>query len=219
MRKQKVLTVCLCGLLLLAGLWRNGQVQEVSAPAEAGRMIALTFDDGPHPVYTRQLLDGLRERGVKATFFLIGQNVEGNEELVRQMAEDGHLIGCHTESHVDLTRCTQSEARREIEEASRRIARITGEEVRYIRPPFGNWSEALAEDFPLTVVKWTVDPEDWKVREKEEIVRRVLEKTQDGSVILLHDVYPASVEAALEAVDRLQAEGYQFVTVEELLLD
>lgn len=219
MGKQKVLTVCLCGLLLLAGLWRNEQVREASATVGTAGTIALTFDDGPHSRYTRQLLDGLRERGVKATFFLIGKNIEGNEDVVRQMAADGHLIGCHTYSHVDLTQCTRSEAAEEIEQTNSRITELTGKVVEYIRPPFGKWSNALAEDFPLTVVQWTVDPEDWKSRDKDAIVERVMADVQDGSIILLHDFYQPSVEAALELVDRLQAAGYQFVTVDELLLD
>lgn len=219
MRRQKILTVCLCGLLLFAGLWRNDQAREAAATVEAAGTVALTFDDGPHSTYTRELLDGLRQRGVQATFFLIGKNIEGNEDLVRQMAEDGHLIGCHTYNHVDLTRCTQSEAAEEIDQTNSRIAEITGKVVEYIRPPFGNWNSALAEEFPLTVVKWTVDPEDWKCRDRDEVVERVMGEVQDGSIILLHDFYRPSVEAALELVDRLQAEGYQFVTVEELLLD
>ena len=219
MRRQKLLTVCLCGLILLTGLWRNGQVREASAPVETAGMVALTFDDGPHGTYTRKLLDGLRERGVKATFFLVGENLEGNEDLVKQMAEDGHQIGCHTWSHRDLTRCTRSEAEAEVEETNRRIEELTGKPVTSIRPPFGNWNSALAEDFPLTVVKWTIDPKDWECRDRQTVVDRVMEQVRDGSVILLHDVYPSSVEAALELADRLLSEGYQLVTAEELLLD
>ena len=219
MRKQKVLVVFLCGLVLLTGMWRNEKVQEASAQAEKAGTIALTFDDGPHCTYTKELLAGLRERGVKATFFLIGENIEGNEDLVRQMSEDGHLIGCHTYSHVDLTKCTLSEALCEVEMTDDLITGITGKVVEYVRPPFGNWKDSLAEALPLTVVRWTVDPEDWKDQNREHVVAKVKKNVKDGSIILLHDNYRTSVEAALDIVDDLQKEGYEFVTMDELLLD
>ena len=102
------------------------------------KKIALTFDDGPHPYYTDQLLDGLAERGVKATFFLLGCNIDGNEEVVRRIAEEGHLIGNHTWYHVDITTLSQEEACAEIQNTSRKITEITGQPVEYVRPPFGN---------------------------------------------------------------------------------
>ena len=188
-------------------------------PDEWGKQIALTFDDGPHPVYTKKLLDGLRERNVKATFFLIGDSITGNEELIQQMQKDGHLIGNHTSSHVQLSKKTTKEAREEIRRTNQRILEVTGKEPVYIRPPFGSWSEELETMVPMTVVLWDVDPLDWKVQDQDKVVRHVLKYVEDGDIILLHDVYETSVDAALEIIDTLSCQGYNFVTAEELLID
>lgn len=183
------------------------------------KQIALTFDDGPNPIYTRQLLDGLRKRGVKATFFLIGKNIDGNEEVVRQMHEDGHLIGNHSNTHVQLNASSDKEACSEIEATNQKIFEVTGEQPIYIRPPFGSWSDDLECLVPMTVVLWNVDPLDWKVQNTGKVVRHILKHVDDGSVVLLHDSYPTSVEAALEVIDTLTRQGYTFVTVDELMID
>lgn len=183
------------------------------------KQIALTFDDGPHPVYTPRLLEGLKERGVHATFFLIGNSIEGNEEIVRQMKEDGHLIGNHSNSHVQLTVESAKKACDEINATNQKIRDITGELPQYIRPPYGSWSEELECMVPMTVVLWDVDPLDWKSQNTRKVVRHILKDVEDNDIILLHDVYGTSVDAALEVVDTLQKEGYTFVTVDELLID
>lgn len=187
-------------------------------PREA-RQIALTFDDGPHGVYTPQLLEGLRKRGVQATFFLIGDSIEGHEDIIRQMQEDGHLIGNHSLTHTQLTREKAALACDEISRTNQKIYEITGEMPAYIRPPFGSWSEELECMVPMTVVLWTIDPLDWKVQDSRRIVRHIVSRAYDGGIILLHDVYGTSVEAALEVIDTLEREGYNFVTVDELLID
>lgn len=188
-------------------------------PGEFGKQIALTFDDGPHPVYTKKLLDGLRKRNIKATFFLIGDSITGNEELVKQMQEDGHLIGNHTASHVQLSEKSPEMARGEIVRTNQKILEVTGQEPEYIRPPFGSWSEELENTVPMTVVLWDVDPLDWKVQDQDKIVRHVLKYVEDGDMILLHDVYETSVDAAFEIIDTLRCQGYNFVTAEELLIE
>lgn len=181
--------------------------------------VALTFDDGPHPVYTPRLLEGLRERGVCATFFLIGQNIDGNEDIIKKMKENGHLIGNHSQNHMQLTRERAGEACEQISRTNEKIRQITGEVPEYVRPPYGSWSEELECLVPMKVVLWNLDTLDWKSQDKGEIVRTVMGHVEDGSVILLHDVYDTSVEAALEIVDRLLAEGYNFVTVDEMIID
>jgi peptidoglycan/xylan/chitin deacetylase (PgdA/CDA1 family) len=178
--------------------------------------VALTFDDGPSPQYTKTLLDGLRSRNVRATFFLIGSSIEGNEDIVRQMYEDGHQIGSHTYSHVQLTKCSVDGAIEEIEAANEAIYQACGEYPDYIRPPYGSWNDTLQEATNMNVVLWNVDPYDWKVQNKEQVVENVMRDVKDSSIILLHDIYKPSVEAALEIVDRLQEMGYRFATVEEL---
>lgn len=183
---------------------------------ENTKKIALTFDDGPHAKYTPQLLDGLKERGVKATFFLIGENIEGKEEIVKRISEEGHLIGNHTYGHVQLTGLSDLKAYEEITKNSELIASITGKEVTYIRPPFGSWNKNLDCMTNLTKIKWSIDPRDWDVKNTRTVVNHVVKNAKPGSIILLHDIYPTSVEAALEIVDELQKENYIFVTVDEL---
>lgn len=183
------------------------------------KLIALTFDDGPHPVYTKQLLEGLKIRGVHATFFLIGESIEGNEELVRQMYEEGHLIGNHSNTHTQLNKASAEKACKEIEETNKKIYNITGQQPSYIRPPFGSWSDELECLVPMTVVLWDVDPLDWKVQNSKKVTRHILRNAEENSIILLHDVYGTSVQSALEVIDTLTKQGYTFVTVDELLID
>ncbi|RGY98955.1 peptidoglycan N-acetylglucosamine deacetylase [Clostridium sp. AM58-1XD] len=183
------------------------------------KFIALTFDDGPHPVYTPLLLDGLAERGVKASFFLIEKNIEGNEEIVRRMATEGHLIGNHTATHIMLTSKTEEEACNEIEKTNQKILEVTGSYPAYIRPPFGSWSEELECIIPMNVVLWNIDPLDWKIQNKDKVVRHVVKNARNGGIILLHDSYQSSVDAALEIIDTLSRQGYTFVTADELLID
>lgn len=215
-----LLAVCLLGLKQV----KNGQEQQsLAADAEQGteneKLVALTFDDGPHEGSTERLLAGLKERDVKATFFLIGESIEGKEELVEQMAEDGHLIGSHTFHHVQLTSLPVGEACSEITMTNEAIFAVTGQPVEYIRPPYGAWDEKLECAVDLKEVGWTVDPRDWDVKNTETVVKRVLKDVKDGSIILLHDVYDTSVEAAFQIIDELKAQGYTFVTVDRLLID
>lgn len=180
--------------------------------------VALTFDDGPHRIYTKNLLDGLRERGVKATFFVVGENIPGNEDLIRQMEEDGHLIGNHTYDHADISKMSDEENCRELRKTSELVKQITGHQTAYVRPPFGNWKESMDCRISMIAVKWTIDTLDWKSKNVEEIIRKVMQQVSDHDIILMHDYYATSVEAALQIVDRLKAEGYEFVTVEDLIL-
>ena len=201
------------------------EAQKVLAGAnavEAGietRRIALTFDDGPHPYYTDLLLDGLAERGVKATFFLLGENIEGREDVIRRMSEEGHLIGNHTFYHVDINSLSMEEACAEIRDTSEAIRAITGQQVEYVRPPYGNWNKELECQVMMIPVFWTLDTLDWKVKNTDRIVREVLADVEENDVILMHDSYRTTVEAALRIVDELQKKGYEFVTADELILE
>ena len=188
-------------------------------PGEETKKIALTFDDGPHPRYTEELLDGLAERDVKATFFLLGQNIEGREEIIERMAREGHLIGNHTYYHVDITRLSQREACREILDTSEKITAITGQAVEYIRPPFGNWDKELECEVMMLPIFWSVDTLDWTTKNEDQIVQKVVTKIEENDIILMHDSYDSTVKAALRIVDLLQAEGYEFVTADELILE
>ena len=194
-----------------------GYVSASATPVEAPK-IALTFDDGPSAVWTPALLDGLKERGVKATFFLIGENADKNPEIVKRMAEEGHLIGNHTYHHVELIKVSENEARLELADTSAVIVRITGKEPEYMRPPFGTWQRKLEQDIQMLPVLWTIDPLDWTTENQDEIVNKVVTEAEENDIILLHDCYDSSVEAALRIVDRLLAEGFDFVRVDELLI-
>lgn len=181
--------------------------------------VALTFDDGPHPVYTPQLLDGLKERGVHATFFVVGKNILGNEALLKRMETEGHLIGNHTYSHVKLSELDIARACAEVEKTNALICEVTGKEPEFIRPPFGEWKKAMECSFEMIPVLWDVDPLDWTTKNTALVVERVLKDTKPGDIILLHDYYQSSVDAALEIVDALTERGYKFVTVDELILE
>ena len=201
------------------------EAQKVLAGANAveasieTRRIALTSDDGPHPYYTDLLLDGLAERGVKVTFFLLGENIEGREDVIRRMSEEGHLIGNHTFYHVDINSLSMEEACAEIRDTSEAIRAITGQQVEYVRPPYGNWNKELECQVMMIPVFWTLDTLDWKVKNTDRIVREVLEDVEENDVILMHDSYRTTVEAALRIVDELQKKGYEFVTADELILE
>lgn len=181
--------------------------------------VALTFDDGPNSAFTELLLDGLKERGVKATFFLLGQNLEGNEAIVRRMQEEGHLIGNHTYHHVRISRISEAEALEEIESTSNAIYQLTGVYTSFVRPPYGEWKKGL--DFHVTMIPvlWTIDSRDWVTQDVGQILNAVLPSVEDGSIILMHDEFAESVEAALQIVDTLLEEGYCFVTADDLLLE
>ena len=181
-------------------------------------VVALTFDDGPGQS-TEKLLDGLKERNVKATFFLVGENIEGNEEIVKRMYDEGHLIGNHTFSHVQLTAVSEGKALEEVNETNEAIKAITGVRPYYIRPPYGMLSSCMAEEIDMQSVLWTVDPEDWNTSVCGAVVRHVVKNAKNGDIILMHDIFDSSVTAALEIVDRLKEKGYVFVTADQLILD
>ena len=191
-------------------------------PADGGaeipageKYVALTFDDGPRRGTTERLLDGLKERGAKATFFLIGQQIEDNADLVSRMAEEGHQIGNHTWSHQRLDGILPDEAAQEVARTEAALEALLGGGEYWLRPPYGQVAEGVELGVPM--VKWCVDPRDWESRDAEKVTRAILDCVEPNSIILLHDIYSTSVDAALRVVDRLQEEGYWFVTVEELL--
>lgn len=214
MRKKQLFFLCLTGLALWVFAGEEALPVDAAAelPAEA-KYIALTFDDGPRRDTTGKLLDGLRERGASATFFLVGEEIAGKEDLVERMAAEGHQVGNHTWSHVRLA--NPETAGQEIRMTEAALEELLGEKNYWLRPPYGLIGEGVETGVPL--VKWSVDPRDWESRNTAQVVRAVLRDAGPNAIILLHDIYPTSVEAALQIVDALEEEGYWFVTVEELL--
>lgn len=223
----------LCIILMGAVVQENKQLEQpaVTAAAEADSeaapkeeahekpRIALTFDDGPHPRFTPQLLDGLAKRDVKVTFFLLGKNIEGREDIVKRISDEGHLIGNHTYSHVRLTSLRDSKACEEVTKTSEMVFEITGEYPTYVRPPFGAWKTGLDCEATMIPVMWTVDSYDWQVQNADKVFNKVIEDTEDGDIILMHDWYDTSVDAALRIVDYLIEQEYEFVTVDQLICE
>ena len=211
------------GICLLALTVQNDPAQTAetggnSVRAEAPR-VALTFDDGPDALCTARLLDGLKERQIPATFFIQGKCIEGQEDLILRMHQEGHLIGNHTFDHVKLTSVSDQDAVRQVIKTSNAIYEITGEYPTYIRPPFGEWRDDVDCHGEMIPVLWSLDSRDWVLQDTDQVVSRVLESVEDGDIILLHDIFETSVDAALEIADTLLEEGYEFVTVEDMIIE
>ena len=185
--------------------------------AQGSRYIALTFDDGPSGKYTRSLLDGLYDRGVKATFLLCGYRVRDYPDVARRIFEEGHEIGHHGYSHQPM----QGMSRRAIAQELMDTQALLPEGCRpaFLRPPCGFSSDAVrqvAEARGLAILRWSVDPGDWATKDTAAIEKSVLNQVKDGDIILLHDMTDSSVKAALDIVDTLLKQDYEFVTVSEL---
>ncbi len=141
-----------------SGIVRIGEEEQLE---EADvKKIAITFDDGPHPCYTEQLLDGLKERGVVATFFVTGEHAELHPDIIEKMFEEGHLIGNHTYSHIQLTKSNREKFKEELIKTNEVLKEITGEEVQYVRPPYGSWDKSFEKELNMFPVLWTVDTLD-----------------------------------------------------------
>lgn len=181
-----------------------------------GPCVALTFDDGPRSATTPLLLDGLARRGVHATFFVVGTNVDGCEELLQRMAGEGHQIGVHSQNHKMLTGLSAAELDEEVTDLRRTLTALLGERELMLRPPYGMVDNALLRRVEMPVILWSIDPMDWSDRNTAREVAEIVSQIRDGDIILLHDIYAASVEAALQVVDALMARGFYFLTVEEL---
>lgn len=188
-----------------------------SVSAQQHKLVALTFDDGPGP-YTERLLDGLAERGVRATFFCLGNRADQYPDLIRRMVAEGHQVANHSYSHPNLNELTVESARYQIERTDQIINRITGgEESYHIRPPYGNSSQTLRNNLSAPVIIWSVDTLDWKFLNSTAVKNQILSDVFDGSIVLMHDIHPTTIDGILAALDTLEARGYEFVTVKELI--
>ena len=219
-RIVKVLILAAAALILYVPLFAGYKARAAAANGMVdSKKIAITFDDGPHPYYTEQLLDGLKEREVKATFFVTGKHVEQYPELIERMYEEGHLIGNHTYSHLQLNRNNGETFKEELIRTNELIEEVTGQEVQYVRPPYGSWDKKFEKELNMFPVLWNIDPLDWCSDNVACIVQKVTSKAKENSIILMHDEYKSTVTAALQIIDALQKEGYEFVTVDEILFD
>ena len=219
MRRWCTALIIICLMAGWIALWQEEKVLSVSTAFVETKKAALTFDDGPSPLYTERLLDGLKERGVVATFFVTGENAQSCPDLIRREKADGHLIGNHTYSHIQLTAGNREKFREELIKTNEILTELTGEEVQYVRPPYGSWDKSFEKELNMFPVLWNVDPLDWCSTNVSCIVSKIVSKAEEDDIILMHDYYETSVEAALQAIDILLEEGYTFVTVEEILFD
>ena len=185
--------------------------------ASETKYVALTFDDGPSGRFTERLLDGLYDRGAKATFLLCGYRIPQYPEEARRIFEEGHEIGIHGYSHKSMKVMSRRDIAAEIADTQALLPQ--GCRVRFVRPPGGFCSDALrqvAEVRKLAILSWSVDPRDWEIRDAAAIEAAVLKTIQDGDIVLLHDMSSSSVKAALDIADALMKEGFELVTVSEL---
>ncbi|MEI6278633.1 MAG: polysaccharide deacetylase family protein [Verrucomicrobiae bacterium] len=186
-----------------------------------GPYIALTFDDGPHVTLTPKLLDILKEKGVKATFFVLGENVAANPEVVQRAAAEGHEIGNHSWNHQAFTKSKGAGLSMQVEQTNAAIESATGRKPVLVRPPYGSTNAAITKrlngEYGLKVVMWDVDPLDWKNRNSDHVTSEILKNTKAGSIVLSHDIHPTTVAAMPATIDGLLAKGFQFVTVSELI--
>lgn len=192
--------------------------EEYLASVEARKnrpMIALTFDDGPGK-YTMRLLDALEEKNAQATFFMLGQNVFKYKAEVEKMKEIGCELGNHSYSHANLATLSAGKISSEINDTNTLIEEIVGEPASMLRPPYGSINATLKENAGMPMVLWSIDTLDWKSRNAQAVIDHVLANVSDGDIVLMHDIYSSTIDAAIELIDILQEQGYCLVTVSEL---
>lgn len=204
-------------LLLLLPACTRADAPAASASADPSKYVALTFDDGPSPRCTPQLLDGLRDLGAKATFFVVGCQAVKDPDIVRRIADEGHQVGNHSYDHAALDQLTPTQALADLEKNDALLRELLGDGDYWVRPPYGLLTDDEAARLTVPLVNWSVDTEDWRTKNCDKILDVIYRCTGDGDIVLLHDRYLNTVEATLKAIAHLQQQGYVFVTVSELL--
>jgi peptidoglycan/xylan/chitin deacetylase (PgdA/CDA1 family) len=186
-----------------------------------GRQVALTFDDGPHATNTPRLLDLLKERNVKATFFMVGTNVEAYPEIVKRIVSEGHEVASHSLTHPNLGKMAEGSVTEQLERTHRAIKAACGVDVVSFRPPYGSFTVTqrawAASRFGYRTILWDVDPLDWKVRDSAKVEAEILRGTTPGSIVLMHDIHKTTVDAVPAVIKGLSEKGLEFVTVSALI--
>jgi peptidoglycan/xylan/chitin deacetylase (PgdA/CDA1 family) len=186
-----------------------------------GPYIAMTFDDGPSATLTPKLLDILAAHHIKATFFVIGENVAEHPEIVARAFREGHEIGNHSWSHPNFAKMSDQAVRSQLQRTDDSIKSATGVRPTLMRPPYGSITARekrwIHDEFGYRVILWDVDPYDWKRPGPAVVRNRILKETQPGSIVLSHDIHPGTIEAMPSTFDALEAKGFKFVTVSELI--
>ncbi|PRR76178.1 polysaccharide deacetylase family protein [Neomoorella humiferrea] len=186
----------------------------------AGRRVALTFDDGPFPRWTERYLAVLAATKTPATFFLVGRQAQAFPQLVQAVLTGGHEVASHSWRHANLSKVPFKEAQADLRQAAFVLEEISGGQIKYFRPPYGALSDDLltaATELKLKTVTWNIDPRDWSNPGPDAIVKNVMNNVRDGSIILLHEGHPGTLAALPLLVKRLREKGYELVTVSELM--
>ncbi|KXT86207.1 peptidoglycan-N-acetylglucosamine deacetylase PgdA [Streptococcus oralis] len=181
------------------------------------KVVALTFDDGPNPSTTTQALDALAKYNVKATFFVLGKNIAGNEELLKRMKSEGHVVGNHSWDHPVLSKLSLEDAKKQITDTEDALTKVLGSSSKLMRPPYGAITDDIRNSLDLSFIMWNVDSLDWKSRNETSILTEIQHQARNGSIILMHDIHEATVHCLPKVIEYLKGEGYEFVTVPELL--
>ena len=180
------------------------------------KLVALTFDDGPSPATTSALLDRLNEKDVLATFFVLGIMAERAPELLVRAQEEGHELASHSRAHQNLIHLSPEEVQADTASMKALFQSTIGREPALTRPPYGNYNDAVRSHLGTPLILWSVDPLDWQVKDPTHIIATAKSQVFDGAIILMHDIYPTSVEAVPNLIDSLRQDGYEFVTISEL---
>ncbi|MGN7479122.1 polysaccharide deacetylase family protein [Solibacillus silvestris] len=209
----------LSGYVLASGLKSPDKKAEAPKPPKpkSGKKIALTFDDGPHPKVTMQILKTLEKYDAKATFFVIGQEAKKYPEILKTVYEAGHEIGNHTFNHTKLTTLSLKQMKGQIQSTDAVINAAIGQNATVFRPPYGAYNKTIVNQLNVPIVMWTIDTLDWKHRDPEKTVLAVNEQAKNGSIILMHDIHQTTADALDTILSALQKQGYEFVTASELL--
>lgn len=184
------------------------------------KLIALTFDDGPDPDVTPQILKTLKKHEAKATFFMLVNSAEKYPKIAKQVANNGHEIANHTYTHVNLAKVKRSRIEKELAHAKEKLESITERPVKLFRPPYGEYNQAVVEvahNSEQHIIMWSVDPQDWRHKNKNKIYQNIMQSSNPGSIVLMHDIHQATADALPKILKDLKEQGYEFVTVSELL--
>ena len=187
------------------------------AQAAGEKLIALTFDDGPHKTNTEQLLDGLKELDATVTFFIVGQSAKSYPDIVKRAYDEGHEIASHTWDHPKLSSLSYNGVQSQVSKTAAQLDKACGAGTKYLlRPPYGSYNSTTKSAVGTPMIYWSVDTNDWKYKNYSHVYNHIIDNAWDGAIILCHDIHATTIPAALDAVRTLQKQGYEFVSVSEL---
>lgn len=211
---KRIVSLCLAVALLATALCIVPGTQ-LRAEAAGKKLIAFTFDDGPGP-YTDRLLDGLKARGAKATFFMLGSRAQSYPSVVARVYREGHQVANHSYDHTELTALSDQGVRSQVQKTNAALKSACGAGDFMVRPPYGSFNRRVCSAIGAPAILWSVDTLDWLYRDSSTVTGNILRDSFDGAIVLMHDIHPTTIDGALHAIDSLKKRGYEFVTVREL---